>query len=63
MNHENVKQYLLSLNLPYTLREINKGLYTYASELGKDKYGYCRNPQKCQTCSVTDICEKRFEDL
>ena len=60
LNHENVKQYLLSLDLPYTLREINKGLYTYASELGKENYGYCRTPQKCQECNVHDICEKNF---
>lgn len=60
MNPENVKQYLLGLNLPYTLREINKGLYTYTSELGKDEYGYCRTPQKCQNCSVNNLCEKNF---
>ena len=60
LNHENVKKYLLSLDLPYTLREINKGLYTYASELGKDNYGYCRTPQKCKACNVNDICEKNF---
>jgi len=61
MNHENVKKYLLSLNLPYSLREINKGLYCYTSELGKDNYGYCRTPKKCESCSVNDICEKKFD--
>jgi hypothetical protein len=61
MNHENVKKYLLGLNLPYSLREINKGLYCYASKLGKDNYGYCRTSKKCESCSVNDICEKKFD--
>lgn len=42
---------LLSLELPYTLREINKGLYIYASELGKEKYEYAEPPKNAKMLS------------
>ena len=61
LNQTNAVKFLSDLNLPYTLREINKGLYTYCSKLHCDKYCFCRNPLKCQECNVNDICEKNFD--
>lgn len=60
INHEDVKDFLLSLNLDYTLREVNKGLYTYITDLNKEKYGFCRDKQKCKECNVYDKCEMNF---
>lgn len=60
LEYKEVINYLEQLNLPYTLREINKGLYAYCSKLGCDKYCFCRNPDKCVECNVNDICKKEF---
>lgn len=60
LNHENVIKILRNLNLPYSLREINKGLYAYCSKLQCGKYCFCRYPEKCQECDVEKICEKNF---
>lgn len=61
--HEDVIDYLTKLNLPYTLREINKGLYSYCSKLGCDKYCFCRDPRRCSECNVNNICERDFDKL
>lgn len=45
---------------PYTLRQINKGIYAYCSKTESKTYGYCLNPIKCEDCQVNDICEKNF---
>ncbi|MGA1872018.1 MAG: hypothetical protein ACMUJM_26170 [bacterium] len=52
--------FLHGLELPYTLREINKGIYTYCSETESENYGYCRSPSRCQSCIVVDICSRRL---
>lgn len=60
LNHKEAVEFLSGLNLPYTLREINKGLYSYCSKLGCDKYCFCRDPDKCIECKVEDICRQDF---
>lgn len=60
LTHDNVINILKDLNLIYSLREINKGLYAYCSKLHCSGYCFCRNPAKCQECKVPDICEKNF---
>lgn len=63
LDHQEVVDFLLKLNLPYNLREINKGLYAYCSELGCDKYCFCRKPEKCLECNVNKICKQDFDKL
>ena len=63
LDHQEVLNYLTKLNLPYPLRAINKGLYSYCSKLGCDKYCFCRNPEKCLECNVYNICERDFNKL
>ena len=62
LNRPKAINFLKSLNLPYKLREINKGLYSYCAETAADSYGYCRKnrPEKCEECKVNQICEKHF---
>jgi hypothetical protein len=55
-----VIDFMRSLRLPYTLREINKGVYTYCSLTEAENYGYCRSFWKCQECNVKDICNRHL---
>lgn len=52
--------FLQSLDLPFSLREINKGLYTYCSKTENANYGFCYDLSKCKKCKVENICEKYF---
>lgn len=61
LNRENVVSFLKRLTLPYTLREINKGIYTYCSETESKNSGFCRDRIKCKECGVNDLCEKNFD--
>ena len=60
LNQENVINILRNLNLLYSLREINRGLYAYCSKLHCGTYCFCRDPEKCKNCAVNNICEKNF---
>jgi hypothetical protein len=60
LDYHEVKKYLKSLKLPYTLREINKGLYAYCNELEKENT-HCRKRSKCNECNVEDICQQEFQ--
>jgi hypothetical protein len=60
INRENVTVFLSGLTLPYTLREVNKGIYTYCSETEAINFGFCRKMKKCEECAVNDVCEKIF---
>jgi len=60
LNEKNVINFLKKLNLPYTLREINKGIYTYCSKTESSNFGFCRNKTICKMCGISDICEKNF---
>ena len=51
-------QFMRSMELPYSLREINKGIYTYCSLTEAENYGYCRRASKCNQCAALDICER-----
>lgn len=46
-----------NIDLPFSLREINKGIYTYCSKTESENYGFCRNQNKCKMCNVQNICE------
>jgi len=60
INRNNLENLLKSLELPYTISEINKGLYSYCAETAADSYGFCRNLNKCPDCAVNEICEKKI---
>jgi len=60
LNQVNVVNFLKKLNLPYTIREINKGIYTYCSKTESQNFGFCRNRRKCDECKIYDLCEKNF---
>lgn len=60
LKRENVVNFLKQLDLRYTLREINKGVYTYCSKTESDNFGFCHDKEKCSECEVNDICEKNF---
>lgn len=57
-NREDIIEFLKHLELNFTLREINKGIYTYCSETEKSNYGFCRRIEKCIECGVNEICDK-----
>jgi hypothetical protein len=52
--------FLKDLKMPFNLREINKGIYTYCSKTENANYGYCRDRNKCNMCKVEGICNKTF---
>ncbi|NMC39888.1 MAG: hypothetical protein GYA43_01750 [Bacteroidales bacterium] len=57
-DRETTSSFLKNLNLNFTLRQINKGIYTYCSETEGENYGFCRRPNKCQNCNVYSICDR-----
>lgn len=57
---EAATRFIKKLEIPYTLREINKGIYTYCSKTEKEKYGFCWERVKCESCAVNPICEKNI---
>lgn len=73
-DHDKVVYFLMSLELPYTIRQINKGIYSYCSKTALEEvekgvyqgdpknHGFC-HPDKCDECNVKDICEQDFESL
>lgn len=52
--------FLKQLEMPYSLREINKGVYTYCSVTESENYGFCRDRYKCSVCNVKYICDKNL---
>lgn len=52
--------FLRGLDTDYTLREINKGIYTYCSKTEGDQFGYCRYLADCKRCEVNTICDRRI---
>ncbi|MBE0673357.1 MAG: hypothetical protein IH591_01725 [Bacteroidales bacterium] len=60
-DREATTQFLKALDLPFNLRQINKGIYTYCSRTESDNYGYCRDHLECRKCSVNPICAKEFK--
>ena len=52
--------FIRSLDLPYTLREVNRGIYAYSSETEAKHYGFCRSSAKCAVCRVKTLCNKRL---
>jgi hypothetical protein len=59
-DRETTSIFLRDLNIPFSLREINKGIYTYCSKTESAKYGFCRDRNKCKVCKVEDICDKNI---
>lgn len=59
LNRDEIIMYLQEMDIPYTLREINKGLYSYCADTVIE-YGFCHKNEKCIDCGVNNICEKNF---
>jgi hypothetical protein len=55
--------FLKELDLPFSLREINKGIYTYCSKTESINYGFCRDRSKCLDCRVNAICNKEIQQF
>jgi hypothetical protein len=53
--------FLKELALPFNLREINKGIYTYCSKTENANYRFCRDISKCKKCKVNAICDKKIQ--
>ncbi|WP_054873472.1 hypothetical protein [Oxobacter pfennigii] len=60
INREEVINFINSLDMKYSLREVNKGIYTYCSLTESYNYGFCRSREKCIICPVSNICEKQI---
>lgn len=60
LTRDRVIAFLKDLSLPYSLREINKGMYFYCSETERELYGYCRNKPMCASCGISGLCEKNL---
>jgi hypothetical protein len=60
LGRDRIMHFLNALDLSYTLREINKGIYTYCSETEKENFGFCRDRGKCGECGINNICEKNL---
>ena len=58
---EYIINFLKSLDLNFTLRENNKGIYTYCSLTETENFGFCRSLEKCKECGINNICEKNFQ--
>jgi hypothetical protein len=58
LDRETTIKFLKGLNLTYTLREINKGIYTYCSVTEKENSGFCRSKHKCLDCEVSKLCKQ-----
>jgi hypothetical protein len=59
-DRETTVTFLKNLNLTASLREINKGIYTYCSKTESTHYGYCHDRFKCRDCKVNSICNKKL---
>lgn len=60
INRQSYEKLLKSLNLPFSISQVNKGLYCYCSDTEAHNYGFCRKIEKCTDCDVDEICEKNF---
>jgi hypothetical protein len=60
-NKDSATLFIKKLEIPYSLREINKGIYTYCSKTEKENYGFCWDQEKCKQCKVKNICEKNIK--
>ena len=58
-DREEVITYLKKLDIPYTLREINKGLFSYCAETVIE-YGFCQGNEKCGECGINNLCQKNY---
>lgn len=54
-------RFLRRIELPHTLPEINKGIYTYCSDTERDNFGYCRSLSRCRECGVSTLCRQMFQ--
>lgn len=60
LERQDVIAFLEGLELTWTLREINKGLYTYCSVTEALHFGFCRSALDCGRCEVRGHCEQRL---
>ncbi len=59
-DREAVVEFLKGLNTGFELRDIGKAFYTYCSNTEAEKFGFCRNPERCSKCGVNNICERNI---
>lgn len=59
-NKNKIVDFLNKLEMKYSIKEINQGIYTYCSKTHKEKYGFCKDLDKCKECNVYRECEKNF---
>lgn len=59
-DRENIINFIHSMDTKYSLREINKGIYTYCSLTESHNFGFCRNKEKCMLCTVNNLCAKNI---
>lgn len=61
-NRDSIMEFLKSLALPhpYTIREINTGIYANCSRTEKKNFGFCIDKSKCRKCGVNEYCERNF---
>ncbi len=59
-DRETTTNFITELEMPFNLREINKGIYTYCSMTESKNYGFCRDISKCRACNVEDVCDKNL---
>lgn len=60
---DKIRDFLKTLNLPYTVRQINEGVYTYCSRTEGERFGYCLSEDKCSSCAVRELCDRNFKAL
>lgn len=53
-------RFIKDLEMSFSLREINKGVYTYCSKTESASYGFCHERHKCKICKVKDVCDKNI---
>jgi len=60
LNRKDVIRFMRGLETSYSLREMNKGIYTYCSVTEGDTFGFCRSSADCTRCGANAICDKRI---
>ena len=56
--HGDIVNLLETLPTPYSLGEINKGIYTFCSRTESEGFGFCRSYADCRRCGISEICDR-----
>ena len=60
LDRPNVISFMRDLGTGHTLRQVNKGIYTYCSVTESGSYGFCRSLEDCKRCAVAVDCAKKL---